>query len=365
LQDLFNYSLNSMKLHNIISVFFCFITSFLFSQDLPTIIKNGELKLASGNFQGAEEDFSIAIRLNDAVTNVYLDKMQKYSSMNEFQRSSSDMPDGFKYDHNLAVPYYGRGKAFEGLGKQDEALADFEKAVNIDPKYMDAVCDRGIVLIAKGIKDKGCIDLRKAKLMGSARAKELYEKNLCSGMSGSFVEAGDKKFEAKDYAGAIADYTSAIQLNADSISAYIKRAQCHVFLKKYDKAINDYNKAIRIKPDTAQILYLRGIAYIAASNYKAGFDDLSKVVRMDPNHYDAYIQRGMACEGLENFRSACYDYSEAIRIKPKDGLAYYKRGIANQDAKDNSACKDFKMAAALGYEDAKSMAEGCGIPPKK
>jgi hypothetical protein len=68
---------------------------------------------------------------------------------------------------------------------------------------------------------------------------------------------------------------------------------------------------------------------------------------------------------MENFRSACYDYSEAIRIKPKDGLAYYKRGLANQDAKDNSACKDFKMAASFGLEDAKSLAESCNPPPPK
>jgi tetratricopeptide (TPR) repeat protein len=85
------------------------------------------------------------------------------------------------------------------------------------------------------------------------------------------------------------------------------------------------------------------------------------VIRLDPNNYDAYMQRGAACEGIENFKSAIYDYSEAIRIKPKDGLAYYKRGVANQDAKDNSACKDFKIAYSLGVDDAKLLAEGCGV----
>lgn len=355
-----------MKLKTIFFVCIFINVSFTFSQNIETIIKNGESKLGSSDFQGAETDFSTAIRLNDAVTDTYLDKMSKYNKMNEFEKSNSDMPDGFVYNHELAVPYYGRGRAREAQGKKDEALADLEKAVAIDPKYADAICERGIVLIAKDVKDKGCMDLRKAKTLGNTKAKELYESNACSGMSGSFVQAGDKKFEAKDYAGAISDYTSAIQLNADSVSAYLKRAQCNVLLKKYDKAINDYNKAIKIKPDTVRILYLRGLAYNAASNFKLAFEDFSKVVRLDPNNYDAYIQRGTACEGMENLKSASYDYSEAIRIKPKDGLAYYKRGLANQDAKDNSACKDFKMAASLGFEDAKSLAEGCNTPaPKK
>ena len=122
------------------------------AQDLPTIIRNGEAKLAAGNYQGAEQDFATAIRLNEGVTNAYLDKMKKYSSMNEFQKSSSDMPDGFVYNHDLAVPYYGHGVALQNLGRQDEALADLEKAIAIDPKYADAFCARGIAQIAKGAR---------------------------------------------------------------------------------------------------------------------------------------------------------------------------------------------------------------------
>jgi tetratricopeptide (TPR) repeat protein len=354
-----------MKLKFLFSSGLFFTTVFGFSQDLPTIIKNGETKLASSNFAGAETDFSTAIRLNNDVVTTYLEKMKKYGTMNEFQKSNSDMPEGFVYNHELAVPYYGHGMSMIGLGKEDDGLADLEKAVTIDPKYADAICERGIVFISKGIKDKGCMDLRKAKSLGNTKAKELYEKNVCSSMSTTFIQSGNTKFEAKDYTGALADYTAAIQLSPDSSEGYIKRGQCNVVLKKYDKAVNDYSKAIKLKPDTITIFYLRGLAYNAASNYKSAFNDFSSVIKLDPNNYDAYMQRGAACEGMENFKSAMYDYSEAIRIRPKDGAAYYKRGIANQDAKDNSACKDFKIASSLGYEDAKLLAEGCGVPVKK
>lgn len=354
-----------MKLKYILSFSFLFIMFFSYSQSLPVIIQNGLAKLAAGNYQEAEVDFANAIRLNDPVTGAYLDKLKKYGTLNEYQKSTSDMPDGFIYNHDYAVPYYGHGMSLAVLGRQDAALADFEKAISIDPKYSEALCERGIILIAKGTKDKGCMDLRKAKVLKNEKAKELYEVNACSGMSAAFITSGDLKFESKDYTGAATDYTFAIQLNADSIQPFIKRAQCNVMLKKYDKAISDYDKALKIKPDTIQILYLRGVAYNTASNYKMAFEDLTMVIRLSPNHYDAYMQRAMACEGMENFRSATYDYSEAIRIRPKDGQAYYKRGLANQDAKDNSFCKDFKIAISLGVEDARALAEACSTPPKK
>jgi tetratricopeptide (TPR) repeat protein len=354
-----------MKFNALIFLFPILLAGKSFSQDLPTIIKNGQSKLVSGDFQGAEQDFATAIHLNDAVVSAYLDKMKKYNSMNEYQRTTSDMPDGFVFDHNLAVPYYGHGAALEGLGKTGDALPDLDKAIAVDPKYADALCERGIVLIAAGTKDKGCMDIRKAKTLGCTKAKDLYEKNACSGMSTSFLNSGNIKLEAKDFAGALIDFTSAIQLNSDSIEPYLKRAECNLNLKKYDKAVADYNKALKIKPDTIRILCLRGTAYNASANFKAAFDDLSRVVRLDPDNYDAYMQRAAACEGLENPKSAVYDYSQAIRLKPKDGMAYYKRGLANQDAKDNTSCKDFKIAALYGIDDAKVLAEGCSGPPQK
>lgn len=59
-------------------------------QSLPDLIKNGYAKLAESNFQGAEQDFVAAIRVNAPVITTYLDKLKKYSTMNEYQRSISD-----------------------------------------------------------------------------------------------------------------------------------------------------------------------------------------------------------------------------------------------------------------------------------
>lgn len=351
-----------MRSRPVLSILFCFLFSYAFSQSLPDIIKNGNAKLAVADFAGAELDFANAIKLNVSVVDVYLDKMKKYSIMNEYQRSTSDMPDGFVFNHELAVPYFGHGSALEGLGKTEEALADYEKAISIDPKFAEAICQRGVLYIAKGVKDKGCMDLRKAKSLGNAKAKELYNSNACWEVSTTFLNAGNTKFEAKDYKGALEDYTAAIQLNSDSTEAYVRRAQCHIAMKKYDKAIADYNKALKIKADTVQFIYLRGLAYIAAENFKSAFEDMTTVIRLSPNNYDAYMVRAAACEGIQNYKSAMYDYSEAIRIRPKDGNAYYKRGVANADAKDDSACKDFKIAASLGIEDAKPLAEACTLP---
>ncbi len=334
------------------------------AQSLPELIKNGNAKIASSDFTGAESDFSKAIKVNVTVVGNYLDKLKKYNAMNEYQRSTSDMPDGFVYKHDLAVPYFGHGLALAGVGKQNDALADFEKAISIDPSYGDAFCERGVIYFGQGDKNKGCIDLLSAKVVGSEKAKSLYEKNACSDVSTAFLATGNTKFDAKDYTGAISDYNYAVQLNSESADALIKAGECYMMLKKYDKAIAYFKKAQKIVPDNLVVLIDKGSAYNSIENFKEAFNDLSIVIKKDPNNYEAFMQRGLACEGMQNLNSAIYDYSEAIRIKPKDGMAYYKRGLANQDGKNKSVCKDFKMAASLGIEEAKSLAEGCNPKPK-
>lgn len=353
------------KLKIFLSLFCVFVVSIGNSQSLTDLIKNGFLNITSGNFQTAEQDFASAIRVNVPLVDAYVTKLKKYNVMNDYQKTTSDMPDGFLYNHDYAVPYYGHAMALKGLGKHDEAVVDFDKAILIDPKYADAICEKAIILIAKGAKEKGCIELRKAKMLGSERAKTMYEKNACSDASFLFVTSGNAKFSAKDYSGAITDYTNAIELNSDSTQPFIKRGECYFELKKYNEAITEYNKALKLKSDTILILFNRGLAYNANENFKEAFADLTFVIRNSVNNYEAYMQRAIACEGMQNVRSAIFDYSEAIRIKPKDGMAYYKRGLITQDAKDNSACKDFKMAVSLGFDDAGSMAAGCVTPGKK
>ncbi|MCX6295663.1 MAG: tetratricopeptide repeat protein [Bacteroidetes bacterium] len=132
-----------MNIKALLSVSFLALVFFCNSQSLSVIIQNGNTKLSSGNNEAAEVDFANAIRLNDAVTKTYLEKLKKYGTLNEYQKTVSDMPDGFVYNHDFAVPYYGHGMSLVGLGKQEDALADFEKAISIDPKYAEALCERG------------------------------------------------------------------------------------------------------------------------------------------------------------------------------------------------------------------------------
>jgi tetratricopeptide (TPR) repeat protein len=63
---------------------------------------------------------------------------------------------------NLARFYGFRGFAYENKGEWDRAIADYTKAIALEPKGASAYFSRGLAYETKGDKEKAIADLRKA-----------------------------------------------------------------------------------------------------------------------------------------------------------------------------------------------------------
>ena len=95
-----------------------------------------------------------------------------------------------------------------------------------------------------------------------------------------YFESGYYKAEAKDFYGAIADYTKAIELNPNYAFAYRERGYSKHYLKNYSGAISDYTKAIEL----------------------------------NPNYTDAYSNRGLSKYYINDLNGACEDAKKAISL---------------------------------------------------
>src|SRR5437867_5893635 len=86
----------------------------------------------------------------------------------------------------------------------------------------------------------------------------------------------------KDTAGAIADYTRAIELGSTNPAAYNNRGNARSENNDRDGAIADYTRAIELKPDYARAYYNRAMAK-EANGDKAGAEaDFKTAAKLDP-----------------------------------------------------------------------------------
>lgn len=328
-------------------------------QEMDPAVKSGIQKFDAKNYQGALQDFSGAITKFKAEEDKYLKSRVEYDKLSDYQKAMVENNDLFEARTDLAIPYYYRAVCQLNLQNKAEAMKDLDKALVLDSKYTLAIYQRGKLKIENGDKENGCIEIRLAADLGSEAAKELYEENFCWNASFNYAKQGTTNFTLGKYDEAINDFNLAIKLNPDSGSNFIKRGMCYYAQGKFDKAIADYTKAISRDSIRAEGWYRRGLCYYSLEKHQQAFTDLSFAIQKDNNYVDAFLYRAYACEGLANTKSAIYDYGQVIRLKPNDGLAYFKRGLLKQDSDKKTACKDFKQAVVLGYDDAAEYAASC------
>ncbi|MDF0556591.1 tetratricopeptide repeat protein [Kamptonema sp. UHCC 0994] len=173
-----------------------------------------------------------------------------------------------------------------------------------------------------------------------ARAKEFYER-------------GVQKAKQGDKAGAIADYTQAIELNSKDTEAYYKRANTHYDLGAYQQAIQDYTQAIQVDPSNVKAYYNRGLVYSDVEDRRSAVQDFTQVIRLNPNDAEAYLERGFGYYKLGDHKTAIEDYTQAIRLNPNDAKSYSNRGLARSAAGDKQgAMSDFTQAIELNPKQA-------------
>jgi len=132
-----------------------------------------------------------------------------------------------------AVTYEFRGIAKEKKGDLNGAIADYDQAIRIGPKFSVPYYSRGMAKQKKG-------DLNGA-LADYNQAIQLNPKN-----ASAFINRGNVKLRKGDLNGATGDYNQAIKLNPKYGLAYRNRGLAKQKKGDLDGAIADFNQAIKL-----------------------------------------------------------------------------------------------------------------------
>ena len=126
--------------------------------------------------------------------------------------------------------YFNRGFEYAKKGKLDQAIADYTKALELNPKFDWAYYNRGNAYGKKGRHDRAIADYNKAL--------EINPRFFLA-----YFNRGNAYEKKGRHARAIADYTKVIELNPRYAAAYNNRAIAYYHQKDYDKAWKGVLKA--------------------------------------------------------------------------------------------------------------------------
>jgi Tfp pilus assembly protein PilF len=127
------------------------------------------------------------------------------------------------------------GRTLARSGKTEEALAEFEKALALDPYNAQALYGRGLVYQGEKQHEKAVEDFAAAHGLTPQRAEPLVARAV------SYL-ALDKVKEA------VTDLDEAVQADPNSASAWSHRGLAYERLGDKDKAKTSYSRALAIRP---------------------------------------------------------------------------------------------------------------------
>ena len=109
---------------------------------------------------------------------------------------------------------------------------------------------------------------------------------------------------------------------------YFQRANYRARIGKFDESIEDVNKALEFSPNDGAAYHLRGFSYIMKGNLEAAYADYKKSVELKTTLQNPLLTRGYVFKMRREFERAVDDYTMALAWKPNDAIAYVDRGTA-------------------------------------
>ncbi|MBW4479000.1 MAG: tetratricopeptide repeat protein [Tolypothrix brevis GSE-NOS-MK-07-07A] len=191
-----------------------------------------------------------------------------------------------------------RGQTYRSIKRYEEALKDFDCAIELNPKLDWAIGNRGITY----------------------RLIERYEE-------------------------ALKDFDCAIELNPKLDWAIARRGETYRLMERYEEALKDFNQAIELDPKYLWAIALRAFTYRSMKRYEEAFKDFDRTIELDPK-YDWAIAHRAETYGLsKRYQETIKDFDCAIELNPKDDWAIAQRGQTYLMLKRyNEALENFSCA---------------------
>jgi tetratricopeptide (TPR) repeat protein len=227
----------------------------------------GMIKKSKGDLDGAIADFSSAIEINPKLAVAYKNRGEARQTKGDAAGAKEDLKRAGELNPELISKESPSPTAGPRSGGLESAVTESASPA-ADESDGDLV-NRGIEKAKNGDLDGAIADFN--------RAIELNPKD-----DAPYYNRAQAKRLKKDTAGAVADYTKAIELGSTNPAAYNNRGNARAENKDRDGAIADYTRAIELKPDYARAYYNRAVMKKAKGDITGAKEDFKMAHKLEP-----------------------------------------------------------------------------------
>ncbi len=204
-----------------------------FAADLGKMVDN----VAKEFKESIEEAKLDTVALRDEKIEVPPELSQKIAKLEE--RLDGMVKLGFTIDARTA---FLRGNYYYNQGKYHEALAAYNRSLELKPDDPDILCNRGTTYSELGRYDEALADYNRSLKLSPDNADIICNR-------------GTTYFKLGQYEKALADYNLSLELRPHDPTTLYNRGTTYTKLNRYGEALADYNRSLELRLDQPSTLY--------------------------------------------------------------------------------------------------------------
>lgn len=231
-----------------------------------------------------------------------------------------------------------RAQLLARMGRSQEALDDFDRAVAIDPGFPDTYLDRGNLLFEMGRTGEALADYETAMRAGPPLPEAYYNR-------------AELRLASGDLHSALADLDHVLDLDPDYLDAYVNRAGILEVLGEHEAARRDVEAGLALDPGNAHLHGVLGQLETAAGRYVEAGLAFDAALAADPRLASAWANRATLRFETGDAEGAVDDLTRAIELG-EDAALYFNRATAlDALGRGREALLDLRRALALAPGD--------------
>jgi serine/threonine protein kinase/tetratricopeptide (TPR) repeat protein len=279
----------------------------------------------------ALKDLQEAVRLQPEHFHAYLLLAEACTEQKDHRMALAQLDRAIRLQPDLALLYHKRGQVQRARGNLRSALDDFTKAAGL--LAGGRLSSTEALVLANAHAERGEILYSQKNYPEALQAFDDARKVrpdwpklhlLRGGVLQELAALGRRGYE--DARQAYDDYLQ--QERQPAARVYEARALVRSKLQDYAGAVADYSRALEIEPGSASRHAYRGWTYLVSGAPRLAWQDFDRAVALDAGKGDPRVGRGYALVQLGHPHKGIRDVEEGLRLGPTSSRLLYNAAQA-------------------------------------
>ncbi len=275
-----------------------------------------------------------------------------------------------------AKTYYVKGKlcmaAFESGDEKwinlypdilNEAYTNLEKAISMDPKMKNTIIRENTY--ASLVNDFLNDAIKKFDAKDFVGALKSFDDNVKVSQSDNYAgrvdtivifNAGLAAYNAQMYEKAIDYFRTCTKSETEYAKPYIFISDCYLKMKDTVKAEAALLEGYNAYPDTLDIIKQATQFYIDTDNSNKAFEFVNKAIEKEPDNYILYLVEGSLYTKVGDNATAIQKFAKSLELNPTQFESAYNTGLCYVNIANNDLDKANQITDNKQYEIAKAAA---------